>query len=158
MMWRVVLEQVDKTLAEALTQILIREGWNAGHQKSYPVVEVMVRTETDNEAAPLRRILETHIIRQPELNNVATQLRNRKTLIKELSDMGKNVIYRTEINESFEDLLDNPLKVSQLYNEYNKGRERFYLRSRTGGYSIGFSNPKGKKRLKFWIVGQPKTR
>ena len=157
MMWRVVLKEVDKDLAEALTQILIRKGWNAGHQKSYPVVEVMVRTETDEEAAPLRPILETHVIRQPDFNYMATRLRNRKELIKELADMDR-IIPRTEIDERIEDLQNNPLKVLQLFNEHNNGRETFYLRSRTGGYSIGFCNPKGKKRIKFWVVGRPKTR
>ena len=63
MMWRKVLEKVDRNLAEDLTQILLRKGWNAGHQTSYPVVEVMVRTETDEEAAPLRTILARHVHR-----------------------------------------------------------------------------------------------
>lgn len=63
MMWREVLKAVDRDLAEDLAQILIRKGWNAGHQRSYPVVEVMVRTETDEEAAPLRTILARHVHR-----------------------------------------------------------------------------------------------
>lgn len=71
MMWRKVLEKVGKDLAEDLTRILIRKGWNAGNQMSYPVVEVTVRAETDEEAALLRPVLESHITCQPQFNQVA---------------------------------------------------------------------------------------
>ena len=68
MMWRKVLEKVDKDSAEDLTWILIRKGWNAGNQMSYPVVEVTVRTEIAEEATLLRRVLESHITCPPQFN------------------------------------------------------------------------------------------
>jgi hypothetical protein len=167
MMDRVVLAAVDKDLAERLTQILIGKGWNAGHQRSYPVVEVMVKTETDLEAAPLRPILERHIIRQ------TMKIKDEKGLIRELPNAGQNGSAclvdsprhpkvpqhgqkpsHIEIEETFEELQRNPLRVMELFNKYSNGRDIFYLRSRTGGYTIGFSRPKGKKHIKFWVVGR----
>jgi len=153
MMWRKVLESVDRDLAENLTQILIKKGWNAGHQTSYQVVDVMVRTRTDKEAAPLKPILERHVHHRPEFNHVAMEMWDRQGLIKELPIHGQNPY---EIEETFEDLQSNPLRVAELFNEHSNGRKKFYLRSRRGGHSIGFSNPEGKKRINFWRVGGPR--
>ncbi|MFH0768847.1 MAG: hypothetical protein V1932_04700 [Chloroflexota bacterium] len=151
MMWREVLKAVDRDLAEELPQILIRKGWNAGHQRSYPVVEVMVRTETDEEAAPLRTILARHVHRRPEDNQMAMEIWNRQELIRELPQHGQNP---DEVEETFEELQNNPLRAEGVFNEHSNGRERFYLSSTMGGYSIGFSSPKDKKRIKFWLVGR----
>ena len=174
MMWRIVLEKVDEDLAEDLTQILRRNSWDAGHQKSYPV-EVMVRTETDEEVAGLGAILERHVIRQPHLNQLATEMVNKKGLERELLTLqfsSETEAMRSkkrplrklpmhvqnaslpEVNETFEDLKSNALKVLELFNKYSNGQEIFYLRSRKGGYTIGFSKTKAKMAIKFWIVGR----
>lgn len=59
------------------------------------------------------------------------------------------------IEETYEDLQNNPLTVLALFRKHSNGKETIYLRSSTGGHTIGFCCPKNKKRIKFWVVGGP---
>lgn len=72
-----VLKTVDKNLAKQVTKILRDHGWDADHQKSYPVCEVLVRAE-EVQVDSLRKILERHVERNE--SGVAVTLRQKLKL------------------------------------------------------------------------------
>lgn len=81
MIHRAVLEKVDKRLAEKITRLLIKGGWDASHQTSYPICDVLVRAEGP-VLQSLREILEQHVMRDE--NNIAIRLKDGFVLQKAL--------------------------------------------------------------------------
>ena len=64
----------------------------------------------------------------------------------------------TEINETYEDLLNNPTRALQVFNTHSNEKGRIFLRNEDANQTIAFSCPKNKKRIKFWVVGGVRTR
>ena len=76
-----VLMDVDKNLAKQVTKILRDHGWDADHQKSHPVCEVLVKAE-QLRVDSLRKILESHVERNE--SGVAMTLRQKLKLSQSL--------------------------------------------------------------------------
>ncbi len=76
-----VLHDVEKDLAEKVTQILIRRGWDASHQGSFPFCDVLVRAE-EPAIQSLQKILEQHIVRDEK--KIGIRLTNEYSLWYEI--------------------------------------------------------------------------
>jgi Holliday junction DNA helicase RuvB len=146
MISRAVLQKVNISLAEKITRLLIKSGWDAGHQTSYPVCEVFVKAE-EPITQSLHEILEHHVTRDE--NDIAIGLKDelvlKRMLPKNLAASSSDEIGRAEEGEEVERQAEIPEDLFDVVVGHDEVKELFFMSLRA------------EKPVHILLVGPPAT-